>query len=178
MRQNDMQFYKLKNNKYMDFEKQKLQNTTDELDEKINNQVNEYIELGFSDNRKLYRDAMNFWMQINTGFIKSMDPEKLKDYINNIKPIPHYEQGYIEKGIKNIESMDNEDKESIEYHEKHYKKELEGIMKSSDKEQVKKYDELVDKFNSDLDRIKKEMDLDSLEHYFNKIIEILDEKKD
>ncbi len=162
----------------MNFEKEHQQDNIDESEKKMNDQIQKYIEWGFSGDRKLYRDVLNFWMQINFNLIKSFESEKLKDYINNIKPIPYYEQGYREKGEREVETMKNENNKNAEYHEKYYTTELRRITEISDKEQVEKYNNLVDKFNADLDRIKKESDINILEDYFNQVIEILDEKYD
>lgn len=50
-------------------------------------------------------------------------------------------------------------------------------MELSDPEQIVKYNKLADDFNSDLERIKKECDIDGLEKYCNEAIMIVDGKK-
>ena len=107
------------------------------------------IDMNFEGGRMLDRDVLNFWPTV-------MITSKLGD-LSELSSIARYEQGYRDVGDNNAK---------IKY-----------IMRFSDLEQIKKYNELVDEFNADLARIKRENDIDGLKDYIKRATKIVDEIK-
>ena len=76
-----------------------------------------------------------------------------------------------------------QDLEPMLYYEKYYREKhtipevVDKIIELSDKEQIKKYDALVDEFNSDLERIKKESDSSRVTYFLNNFEKIIGENK-
>ena len=100
----------------------------------------EYLDNYFK--QKLLYHAADVWDQIQLALI---DPESVLE----LKPMLHYEKYYREE-YKNVEI---------------FPEVIDKIIELSDKEQMKKYDTLVDEFNADLELIKKEHDSQKLQYF-------------
>ncbi len=141
-------------------EDDQLNKRNQQTEDTISESDKEIIDMDFLSGRMLYQDVLNFWstVMIKTRMLEkaSSDGEK-QEHLNELSPIPRYEQGYRDAGEKDAK---------ISY-----------IIKLSDPEQIKKYNELVDEFNADLNCIKNEKDNDSLRKYFKRVKEIVEEIK-
>lgn len=87
------------------------------------------------------------------------------DYINAYTTISIYSQ------LGNFEKM------KVVKTYKEYFENSPYVLELSDKETVKKIDELVSEFNSDLDRIKEEKDIEAVKDFLDKIGNLMKEKK-
>lgn len=91
---------------------------------------------GFQNGERLDPDTMNVWQ--NLGYVTPMVPQSLE----KVKPRKHYEEYVRENDAKN-----NENGEYVAM-----------VMAKSDPTAVAEFDRMVDEFNADLDRIKREKD--------------------
>lgn len=89
-------------------------------------------------------DALNAWAYMS---IRISLPNGLK----KIDPVPHYE----------------------EYFRKHYPGCAKYIIERTSKESMNEFNRLADEFNKDLERIKKENDIQTIRDYLNKIQKLL-----
>ena len=112
-----------------------------------------YIEDCFKQ-KLLYHSADAWCDQLQFAL---MDSEN----IQNLEPMLHYEKYYREI-YKEVET---------------FPEVIDKIIELSDKEQIKKYDTLVDKFNSDLERIKKESDSSKIKYFFDIFTKTIEENK-
>lgn len=112
----------------------------------------EYLDNYFK--QKLLYHTADVWDQIQLALI---DPEN----ILGLKPMLHYEKYYREE-YKNVET---------------FPEVIDKIIELSDKEQIKKYDVLVDEFNADLENIKKDHDSQKLQYFLNQFTETIKENK-
>jgi len=88
-----------------------------------------FIEKEFDAGNKLFSDSNTDWLKL-----KIIDEEDLGSW----RPYLHYEE---------------------RFRAKHLPEDVDLIMKRSDPQSVTAFDQLVDEFNTDLERIKKEKDL-------------------
>lgn len=130
----------------------------------IEQYIKKNVDFDFSNGGLLYSDVINFWVESIT-------------YSTPPKPIPHYIQSY-EKSEKDINDIrEKMGAKEAAYYEIYYPARLKRIIELSDPEQIKKYDKLVDEFDTDLERIKEENDAESLQKFYARAQEIVDEKK-
>jgi len=127
----------------------------------------------------LERDAVNFWMDLNeASYIKNASAEEKREFFELLKPKFHYRESYEINNRRGIETVRRDyGEEKAKFYEVYYPKELERRMELSDPGQVEKYNKLVDRFNEDLERIKKEQDTDILVEYLNKAVAIIEGRK-
>lgn len=108
------------------------------------------VESGFSEGRNLYGDMFNVWVLL--GFTP---PEE----IETITPLSYYRQ-YME-----------ERKRSYSQGEINY------VMELSDPGAIADFDRLVDEFNSDLERIKRDKDVATIKKFQQKASELIYKKR-
>jgi len=149
-----------------------------QVDKEVEDRIGQDVDWDFSSGRKkLFRDVLNFWPS-GGDYLKKVSPEELREYFDRLKPMLHYQEGYIEKGERDVNNMrEDSGEEADEFHKLYYPKALERIMELSDPGQIVKYNKLADEFNEDFERIKRECDIDGLQKYFNKARMIVDGKK-
>ena len=116
----------------------------------------EMVDSGFSSGRKLYGDSYNVWARVNWCTTPE-DTEKLK-------PLPHYKQNMEE--AKSSNGQNRYPQEEIEY-----------VMQLSDPASVVAFDQLVDDFNADLERIKREKDFAAAQRFHKKAHELIYKKE-
>lgn len=147
-------------------------------EEKIQNRIKRGIDSAFSDGAKLFHDALNFWVDTNTDYLKHLSPKQLKSHFDSLESLPYYQQAYLNKGEADAKTtLEYGDEEGSKFIKISYPKETARIMELSDPKQVVKYDQLIDEFNAELPRIKQEQDLKSLENYYKRALELINEKK-
>lgn len=105
----------------------------------------------FGNGARLDHDAMNVWQ--NLGYVMPALPQSME----KIKPRKHYEEYIRENDAKS-----NEDGEYTTM-----------VMAKSDPAAVAEFDALVDEFNADLERIKREKDYAALQRFIARAKEII-----
>lgn len=126
-------------------------------DDKIGEDLFGSVDHCFSKGELLYSDVLNFWSHLNMSF-KLKNPKILLENLNKLEPLPHYQEGYENMG----KAYDNlTTREECE-------QDLKRIMALSNPAQIQRYNNLVDEFNADLERIKKEKDFSILDQYFQR----------
>ena len=122
----------------------------------VEEEVREIVDPNFSDRRMLFRNVLNFWPL-------KMDNEQYASFSSDdlgliLAEVPHYREGYEKDNLPG---------------DLYTKR----IIELSDPNQVRKYDQLVDEFNADRERIIKERDFISLQKFFERAKSLVDEKK-
>jgi len=97
----------------------------------------EIVDSGFSGGRKLYGDSYNMWTRANWC--------ELPEDTGRLSPLSHYRQ--------NMEEAKSSDGQS-----RYPQPEIEYVMELSGPASVAAFDHVVDEFNADLERIKREKD--------------------
>lgn len=113
--------------------------------------VFKHAQESFGNGYKLDHDAMNVWSSL--GYVIPALPQSLE----KLKPRQHYEE-YVREN-------DQKSNEGGEY--------TELVMKNSDPGAVAAFDALVDEFNADLDRIKREKDYAALAAFIARVKEVI-----
>ena len=121
----------------------------------INPKIKEIVDSGFSGGRKLYGDSFGqFYVANNCNFTKNTD---------RLCPLLHYKQR-----IEEAKSSDG--------HSRYPQEEIDYVMELSDPEAVAAYDQLVDEFNADLERIKTEQDFAAAKDFARRAKELIYQK--
>lgn len=129
-----------------------------------------------SGEKRLYRDVLNFW-PIWVDFFKSLSQEQLAKQLELLEPLSYYQESFLKRGKMEVESLQiSLGKKSAQNHDVYYKEELNLVMELSDKNLIKQYNDLVDRYNNDLPRIKKEKDVNAICRYIQKVVSIVDGK--
>ena len=121
----------------------------------IHPKIKEMVDSGFSNGRKLYGDRFNVWY-LAWHCYNPKDTQKLE-------PLPHYQQSMEEATFSNGEHRYSP--EGIEY-----------VMQLSDAEAVAAFDQLVDEYNADLERIKTEQDFAAAHEFARRAKELIYKK--
>ena len=108
----------------------------------INKEHKKLIDMQFKDGNKLNSDVINMWMKV-----LSMDNSK--EILEKAKPLGNYED-YLKKEEENYPGL------------------YDYVMSLSDKEAIIKFNSLIDKFNAELDTIKKDFDFNKIRKYIEK----------
>lgn len=154
----------------MNFEKPQKDETEDLIRQKLVE-----IEREFASGLKLTRDVKTFWSALL--LIISFSGKEAESFVESLESLPHYEEGYLRKSEEDIAGLRERGHEDIASQvESNSPKQIAKIMELSDPEQVKKYDDLVDSFNDDLERIKKEKDLAAVKQYYDAMMAIVEER--
>ncbi|MBI5022935.1 MAG: hypothetical protein HZC05_02085 [Candidatus Magasanikbacteria bacterium] len=106
----------------------------------------EFVEKHFKNGFGLCSDIRNRWQGLRVGAQGSTLRDDFKEFIT---PLEHYE----------------------DYAKKSYF--TEAILKHSDQEAVRKYDEIVNKFNADLPRIIRENDGQAIQNFLKTAEELI-----
>lgn len=136
----------------------------DDLEVKRN--VNNFF---FAHGELLSEDFYNAWSPLHHVINYPEEEDAWKD----LGPIPHYMEYFKKWYLKEINLVKKHDEEKAKRYERLYPKKLARILELSDKEKVTEIDRLADEFNKDLDRIKKERDIDRIDYFHNKAVEII-----
>lgn len=102
---------------------------------------------------KLDIDAINVWIRL--GSVETL--KKIGDkYLPTLPPLPHYEEYIREANLRNAKT----DKGRA-----HGEAFITLIMERSDPEAIAAFDKLVDEFNADFERMKREKDYQAMEDF-------------
>lgn len=75
---------------------------TEEVEQRIQDKIKNQVDVDFSGGeKKLYRDVLNFWI-LYSNLLRGMSQKQLRESFDSIKPVPHYQEGYVEKGERDI----------------------------------------------------------------------------
>lgn len=103
------------------------------------------IDNHFTSGAGLYRDVMNIWAPLPMF----LNGDSIHDYLlADLRPLPHYAE-YI--GAK-----------------QHTPAEIDYIFQKSSLEAIAKFDALIDEYNADLERIKREKDGKKINEFVNR----------
>ena len=161
-------------------EKINLENQESSTEEENERFIKRDVDSNFGNGEMLYGDATNSWFAgIKVSSLKNRSPQLIDYYLSIFKPVPHYIERYQQQKQEILQKMEkrgsNEDE--IESEKRFNDQSIERIIKLSDPTQIEKYDQLVDEFNANLDRLKKEKDLDALEEFQKRLLALMKERK-
>lgn len=147
---------------------------SNDIQERIKWKLLEVVEPAFMNWQKLFKDSLNFWMElifISNWLISDDD-------IKDIKEIPTYYEWYLNKIEENISQLRSSwlSDEEIAFYRIYYPIELKRIIDLSDKDKIKEYDNLVKKFNSERREIIQKRDMNRIRYFSEEIIALLDER--
>ena len=115
----------------------------------------ELVDSGFSGGRKLYGDSYNMWTRANWC--------EAPEDVEMLTPLPHYKQ--------NMEEAQASDGKS-----RYPQEEIEYVVQLSDPASVAAFDQLIDEFNADLERIKREKDFAAAKRFAERAHELIYKK--
>lgn len=131
------------------------------------------VDFEFSQGKLIDGDSLNTWSAL-------MMPDNID--FKNLKPVLSYADFYGRQSAEAVEKKTKDlppklkNTEIARLKNKHKAKD-DYIMKLSDKEQIRAFNKLVIRFNTDLTRIKREEDIEILKYYMFWAKKICSEKK-
>jgi len=142
---------------------EEVKNQEGGLKERLDREVNARFETG----KPLHVDALNFWT-ILSSVNEEMAPEKIESLLDFQKKhsLLHYEESFRRTTNENVQNYINEElsdeAEKYAVYATHY---VNRIMLMSDEKVVEKYDQLVDRFNSEFEELYKNKNIKVMNAY-------------